>query len=232
VWRDAAAVKAISKTHLAQAKAFLPDLDILVLPNGVDTMDYHPPAEVPPPGRPPTLVCVGRLIERKGQAHLLRALALLTDPAPRLLLVGTGDSEPAYRALAKELGLGDRVEFRGAVGRADMPAVYREADLFVLPSQSEGMSIALLEAMASGLPIAVTDTGGTEELLRDNGVLVPWADPAGLAAALRPLLADPASLLAMGRRSRAIAMEFSWPDIAGRVLAICRDIAARNGRSS
>ena len=79
------------------------------------------------------------------------------------------------------------VTFAGFVPREDMPAVYRKADIFVLPSAHEGMSIALLEAMASGLPVIVTDTGGTTELVNHgrNGEIVPWGDTRALSKALR-----------------------------------------------
>ncbi len=223
VWRRAGNLRAISRAHRDLALAFLPDLSIPILPNGVDAENFRPP-EPPRETGGATLVCVGRLIVRKGQRHLLRALALMPERV-RLLLVGTGDDEKTLRDLSAELGLSDRVEFRGFVSRDDMPAVYREADLFVLPSQNEGMSIALLEAMASGLPIAVTDTGGTEELLQGNGALVPWADPKGLAVVLDGLLADPAALARMGERSRELALGYAWPAIANCFLEACRAIA-------
>ena len=108
-----------------------------------------------------------------------------------------------------------------------MPGVYRDADLFVLPSQNEGMSVALLEAMASGLPVIVTPTGGTEELVDGNGRVVPWNDPAALADALAHLAADPEARARMGRRSREIALKFSWTAVAKAYLEACRRVAHR-----
>lgn len=224
VWAQAAAVTAISAQHRALAQRTLPGLEIPVIANGVAADVFTPAAE--PHGGPTTIVCVGRLIERKGQHHLLRAFAGLLARAggepPRLLLVGTGDAEPQLKQLAHDLGIGHAVEFAGFVPRERMPEVYRRADIFVLPSQSEGMSIALLEAMACGLPVVVTDTGGTDELVRPggNGLVVAWGDVAGLEAALAGLAADAGLRRTMGAAARQTAVRTAWPEIARQYLAL------------
>lgn len=234
VWRRAAAVTAISAEHRALAHKTMPGLNIPVIYNGVDTQTFHPPAAAP--AGPLTFICVGRLIERKGQHHLLRAFAQLRaaiDRPTRLVLVGTGDFEPALRALAGELKLGDSVEFAGFKSREEMPAVYREAHVFVLASQSEGMSIALLEAMAAGLPVVVSDAGGTAELVdARNGRVVPWADIPALAKALAAMSADGAPLAQMGLHSRAIAERFGWPAIVQAYADLCRRIARSDGATA
>src|SRR5206468_3399114 len=104
------------------------------------------------------------------------------------------------------------VTFTGFASRDDMPAIYRQADIFVLPSQDEGMSIALLEAMASQLPVVVTDVGGTAELVQDgvNGHVVPWADVSVLTEALTKLVRDERVRRQMGKESLRVAKQFSW----------------------
>jgi phosphatidylinositol alpha-1,6-mannosyltransferase len=223
VWRRAAAVTAISGEHQRLAKETTPELAIPIIYNGVET-DVFYPADAR--DQSINLLCVGRLIERKGQQHLLRSFADLRKQLPdrelQLTLVGTGDAEAALKQQARELGIADQVTFKGFVAREDMPEVYRQADLFVLPSQSEGMSIALLEALASSLPVVVTNTGGTEELVTtgENGLVVDWADVAGLTLALRQLAEDPALCERMGAASRAIAVRCSWQEITKQYVVL------------
>jgi glycosyltransferase involved in cell wall biosynthesis len=124
------------------------------------------------------------------------------------------------------LGISEMVAFLGYVRRERMPQVYHDADIFVLPSQQEGMSIALLEAMASGLPVIVTPTGGTEELVTKgvNGDIVPWADVAALALALKRLVEDEGARVRMGAESRRRAIRFGWPALAARYLELCDQV--------
>lgn len=233
VWCRAAAVTAISAQHRDLALQTLPGLAIPVIANGVET-DVFTPGDRSMIVSQPRVVCVGRLIERKGQQHLLRAFAALRAEGWEitLTLVGTGDDEARLRRIAAELGVADAVTFAGFTPRAAMPAVYCAADIFVLPSQSEGMSIALLEAMASGLPCVVSDTGGTDELIDHGatGLVTRWADVAGLTAALRTLLADATLRRQMGAAARERARQFSWPQIAAQYRALLDDAIADRPR--
>jgi glycosyltransferase involved in cell wall biosynthesis len=158
----------------------------------------------------------------KGHAELIRALALISreggghhagsgshgsgssfDPrTARLMFVGAGKTMEAARQLAEREGVADRVLFVGR--RHDVADLLRASDVFVLNSFSEGMSNALLEALAAGLACVATDVGGNPELVHpgDNGLLVPPGRPEPLAHALRRLLADGALRGRMGRRSR------------------------------
>lgn len=151
---------------------------------------------------------VGRLEPVKDQAMLLRAFARLHEamPCAALLLVGDGALRGALEALAGSLGIEHRVRFLG--DRDDVPELLGGLDLFVLPSRSEGYSIALLEACASGLPIVATDVGGNSEIVVDgrNGRLVPAGDEQALADAMHALLADPPEASRLGRAGREWAM--------------------------
>ncbi len=229
IWSRASVVTAISKEHQRLAHRTMPDLEIQMIPNGVDTSTFRP-ADEPRQGPEVNILCVGRLIERKGQHHLLRAFANLRAQCNcpiTLTLVGTGDAEDLLHCLANDLGVADAVTFTGFVPRSDMPAVYRQADIFVLPSQNEGMSIALLEAMASGLPVVVTNTGGTAELVQDavNGYVVPWAEAPLLTKALAALVGNEQLRWTMGKQSRRAAKHFAWSALTQRYLALCAQIA-------
>lgn len=215
VWRQSRAVLAISRQHRDLALKTLPGIEIPIIYNGVETDVFTPERQTNSTIR---LVCVGRLIERKGQHHLLRSFAQLrarSAEALHLTLVGTGDAEQELQRLAHELGVADSVRFLGFVPREEMPKVYHNADIFVLPSQSEGMSIALLEAMAAGLPVVVTNTGGTDELVMpgENGLVVQWANVSELTAALSQMIGDSALREDMGAQSRMRACTLSWSAI-------------------
>ena len=217
VWHYAAVVTAQSLASRRLIARTSPRLQIPIIHNGVDIERFAPTPELlnlRGQRAPLTFTCVGRLIERKGQQHLLQVAVLLHRRGYagqfRIFLVGTGDGEQQLRHQCKQLGLQDTVIFTGLIASDDMPQQYAGADVFVLPSYNEGMSVALLEALASGLPVIVTETGGTAELVKDNGFVVPWADPVALADVMERFLSEPALCRRMGQRSHEIAKGFSW----------------------
>jgi glycosyltransferase involved in cell wall biosynthesis len=163
-------------------------------------------------------VCVGRLIKRKGQDRLIAAMAELKAVGVdvRLELVGTGDEEAAYQRLVRKMGLQDRVVFAGYVPRDQIARHYSGAHVFVLPSDNEGMSVSTLEAMASGLPLVVSRTGGTDELVDEgvNGFTFAPDDVTGLVAALNRFAGDPEAVARMGRASLAKVRTFTWDHAA------------------
>ena len=137
----------------------------------------------------PVLVTVGALIPRKGQKYVIEALALLPDAI--LLLAGTGADEAALKSMAERLGVADRVRFLGAVPHGELPIVLNAADVFVLPTASEGLANAWVEALACGTPMVTTPIPGAAELLTDPtwGRMVA-RDKLAIAIAVGQLLAD------------------------------------------
>ena len=166
IWRAADRLIAKSEREIEMIHAVDPRIDCLQIPNGVDLSRFNPAHLVPDDG-PLKLLCVGRLIARKGQHHLIDAVNRLTDEGidVSLDLVGTGDARPANEAQVARLGLTDRVRFVGYVPREEIARHYAAAHVFVLPSYNEGMSVALLEAMAPGLAVLVTPTGARRNWL-------------------------------------------------------------------
>jgi len=226
IWRRARFVVANSVGLRALAQSFAPERPMEVIPNGIDTAEFFPAeASATPPTR---LLCVSRLVARKGVQHLIEALpaVLAAVPETTLTLIGEGDLTETLQRRCAELGIAERVRFAGYVPHDELPAYSRRADLFVLPSFYEGMSNTVLEAIASGLPIVATGEGGREELLRDNALTVPFGAPGPLAEGIVALLRDSERLAAMGRRSREIAGEFSWAAVAGRSLELYRAMLA------
>ena len=159
---------------------------------------------VPMGGR--LLATVGALIPRKGQALAIRALALLPADV-RLALAGSGADAAMLRALATELGLGERVHLLGSVGHEALPRLLSAADVMVLPAASEGLANAWVEALACGTPIVIAEAGGAHELLTSPiaGRIVA-RDAEGIAAGIAEVLADPPAQQAVA----ATVERFSW----------------------
>jgi glycosyltransferase involved in cell wall biosynthesis len=141
-------------------------------------------------GDAPAMLTVSALIPRKGQALVIEALPAL--PGVHYWLAGAGDEKGRYHALAERLGVADRVHFRGSVANADLPALYRAADIVVMPSASEGLANAWVEALACGTPIVISDAGGAAELVTSAraGRIVDRT-PAAIAGAVQAILAAP-----------------------------------------
>jgi glycosyltransferase involved in cell wall biosynthesis len=157
-------------------------------------------AELGLPMSGPLLLCVGNLYPIKDHATLLRAIAPL--PSVRLAIAGRGEEEENLRTLAAELGITDRFHLLGL--REDVDALLGAADLFVQPSRSEGLPLAVLEAMGHGVPVIATHVGGIPEVIEDgiSGRLVPPGNPEALGLAVSQLLADPTQAQAMAKRAR------------------------------
>lgn len=215
IWVHAAAVVANSDGLRRLALETAPNQKIDVIPNGVDTDTFFP-AKTPRPDGSLKVLCVARLIPRKGIDYLIEAFATLPDASAQLTLVGKGNHEDDLKNLVDALGLNKRVAFLGEVRHEDLPAIYRDHDVFVLPSLNEGMSNTVLEAMASGLPLILTDTGGTRELMEDgvNGRVIAMRSADAIADALRAYTLQPEMLRLHGHASRCRAESMSWASVA------------------
>jgi glycosyltransferase involved in cell wall biosynthesis len=188
---------------------------MVVIPSGIDTARFHPLPEAPfkawlgLPPEAPVIGIVTRMRVRKGVEEFVRAIALVRERLPRVHAAIIGEVEPdeGMGRLLETLGLRQHLTFLGR--RSDMPEVYSALDVFVLSSHDEGMSNAILEAMAMEKPVVATDVGGTGEVVRHgaSGRLVAAKDPAALAGAICEVLANPADAVAMGKVGRCIVEE-------------------------
>jgi glycosyltransferase involved in cell wall biosynthesis len=188
------------------------------------------------------LLFVGRLVERKGVPHLLRALARLRDSHDvRLDVVGDGPQRSALQTLALELGLQGHVNFHGYVSEEVLARHFRECDVFVLPAITdakgdvEGLGVVLIEAMLNRKPVVASRSGGITDIVRDGstGLLVPPADVDALTSAIRRLLDDPqlADELAEAG-AKDVATRFSWERILGDLESLYREVTARGSSAS
>jgi glycosyltransferase involved in cell wall biosynthesis len=209
----------------------LPRDKIRIHPTGLDRDLFHPLDRIEcrrraaahfgfdlPTGAP-LLATVGALIPRKGQEFVIRALPAL--PEARLLLVGTGADRDKLHDLAFGVGVAERVHFLGSLDHALLPVVLSAADAMVLPSASEGLANAWVEALACGCPLVITDAGGARELLTtpEAGRIVAREPPA-IAEAVRALLSDPSDRDAVA----ATVERFSWPAHADALAEIYSDV--------
>jgi D-inositol-3-phosphate glycosyltransferase len=213
---------------------------VSVVPCGVDLRRFSPrgPAERRPSGLD-RVVAVGRLVERKGFGNLISALRHVPDT--ELVLVGGPEREalggdPEARRLlrlARRVGVADRVELRGRVGRDELPALLRSADVVASVPWYEPFGIVPLEAMACGVPVVASAVGGLIDTVVNGvtGLHVPPRSPERIGGALRSLLADPECRRALGeagaKRARA---RYGWDRIAGATAYVYDQLAARPAR--
>jgi len=226
IWRKAAALVACSEGLKSRALKFLPSAAIEVIPNGVDLERFHPVDPESPRGRGDwnvlRLLTVGRLSATKRLPLLIEAVELLTGRGAKvsLTIVGGGAQEPELRRRLSERNLRGAVTLTGRREGAGMPKLYQQHDLFVSASMQEGMSNAMLEAMASGLPVVTTRCEGVAELIADNGLVVEDPQPAALAAAIEKLAADRTILKTMSVAARQRAEAFGWSEVAESYLRL------------
>jgi len=213
----------------------LPGTRLEQLSSGVDTSAFRPGAGGDVVRRRlglsdrPVVVCVSRLVPRKGQDVLLRALPLVQRrvPGTALLCVGGGPDGPRLLRLAAELGVSDDVVLTGSVPWEALPAHYDAGDVFAMPCRSrraglevEGLGIVYLEASATGLPVVAGRSGGSPDAVQEGvtGVLVEGRSVPQVAAAVGDLLADPPRARAMGAAGRAwVERQWRWEVMAGRL---------------
>jgi len=185
----------------------VPRAQIRVIPCGVDTRRFRPGEEK---AQPPHIVCVARLKPFKNQKILLEACAMLKARGLkfRCVLVGDGPTRGSLEALRARLALEDCVHLAGGALQSEVLRWWQKASIAVLPSESEGMPVCLMEAGACGLPLAATAVGGIPEMVQEglNGFLSPSGDAASLASSLERLLLDPEKASQMGQKARDLAV--------------------------
>ncbi|KPC67556.1 GDP-mannose-dependent alpha-(1-6)-phosphatidylinositol monomannoside mannosyltransferase [Streptomyces sp. NRRL WC-3753] len=208
------------------------------LPPGVDEKTFHPAsggdevrARLGLTDRP-VVVCVSRLVPRKGQDTLIRALPriLAAEPDAVLLIVGGGPYEKDLRRLATETGVAASVHFTGPVPWSELPAHYGAGDVFAMPCRTrrggldvEGLGIVYLEASATGLPVVAGDSGGAPDAVLDGetGWVVHGNDPNESADRITALLADPDLRRRMGERGRSwVEEQWRWDLLAEHLKAL------------
>jgi len=221
IWKKSSGVIANSKGLKELALKTNPKQEIGVIYNGIDVNQFGKLGSCKIESLDEKFIITtgaSRITARKGIKYLIEAIKILSPKYSNIFLkaMGDGDEKENLKKLAKELGLEKNVEFIGRIPRENTSPYYQEASIFVLPSFNEGMSNAMLEALASGLPLIATDTGGTKELLENgkNGFIVKMKDSQDLADKIEILIKDENLRKRMAEESRKKSKEMSWEKVA------------------
>lgn len=217
IWRHARSVIANSEglRDLAYKTSKVKNIDIIH--NGIDIDKYTP--DYAKRATTPEILCVGRLNKIKGFDLVLKAVSKLQCDC-KIVIAGDGPEREPLSNLAVQLGISERVVFLGKVDKGVLLEQYRKATVFCLSSYNEGMSNALLEAMACGLPVISTDVGGVKELINGNGVVVNKGDYQSIKLGLESLLYDRDKIIAFSNKSVEIASKFSWNNVKDKFTEI------------
>jgi len=216
IWKKSGAVVSNSEGLRELALKSNPKQPIEIICNGIDTEKFKPGE----PNREKFIITLGgtRVTARKGIIYLIEAVHMLSQKYPNVFLrvIGEGDEKNNLEKMSRKLEIGKKAEFLGRINNEEIPPYYQEASVFVLPSLNEGMSNAMLEALASGLPIIATDTGGTEEIVKDgeNGFVIKMKDSQDIADKIEILIKDENLRRKMGENSRKRAESMSWENVA------------------
>lgn len=239
---DTDAVTFVSRyTRSRFASAFGPAASLEYLPPGVDTDRFRPDPAARAElrvryrlGGRPTVVCLSRLVPRKGQDMLIRALPSIRQrvDGAALVIVGGGPHADALRRLARDCGVAEHVTFTGGVPAAELAAHHALADVFAMPCRTrgagmdvEGLGIVFLEASATGVPVVAGDSGGAPEAVRHNetGLVVDGRSVDKIATAVTELLTDRDRAAAMGAAGRAwVTAQWRWDTLTARLADLLR----------
>lgn len=202
--------------------------DVSVIPNGIDYERFYDVVRSEKVRKVKTILFVGRLHQVKGVRYLIEAMAIVHSKYPdiKLIIIGDGVERQNLGALSEKLALGDCIRFIGRVEQESIPLIMKQADIFVLPSISEGFGIVILEAMASGLPIIATRVGGIPDVVEDgvNGYLVDARNTDEIAKNIIKLIQNDVVRIEMAIQNMEKAKMYSWDEVSGTVESVYRDI--------
>lgn len=230
IWKNAVFTTVNSRELKELAGRTLKNKTFEIIPNGIDMNEFQGKTQYrEDPNSVIKVLTVSRLIKRKRIEDLLHSVKILKKFKMDidLTIIGEGNNEMSLKNLAKKLNIAKNTHFKGYIPHSDLPNYYKEADVFVLPSLNEGMSNTALEALASGLPLILTNVGGSSELITDNGFIVNVRKPKQIADEIRKLYNNPDLNRKMGVNSRLHARHFDWKNVATKYFKLYKAIMNR-----
>jgi glycosyltransferase involved in cell wall biosynthesis len=238
--QNAAKHIAITADEIPQFRTYgVPKDSVTIIPNGIDPVEFKDDKvddfrATYGLGSVPFILFMGRLDPAKGPDLLLRAFCNLRDLSYHLVFAGPDlDKSPELRAIVAQYNIADRVHFLGYVGGLNKSRAYYAADLLVIPSRREAMSIVALEAGITGTPVLMTDQCGFNEMSEAGGGMVVPASVEGLEKGLVDMLGNPAALKMKGEKLRAFVSEhFLWDSIIVKYIQLYNDVSRFRQESS
>ncbi len=244
IWKKASTLIACSQGLKDRALQFMPSATIDVITNGIDLDMFHPapkrdssrlgksrPAQNDKSQQKLKLLTVGRLSVTKRFEILIDTVEILHKAGRNLHLTiaGGGAMLDGLKQIVSQKNLGNIIDVKGRIESDLMPDLYRQNDIFVSASMQEGMSNAMLEAMASGLPIITTRCEGVDELIADNGIVVEQPRPDAIADEIQKLADDKNGYELMCKAARKKVEQFGWDNITEQYLRYYKNIANQYG---
>lgn len=238
VWRQANIVVALSEEGREDAWRTDSGRHIEIIPNGINTDEFCPRPDVRMARRTTDsrvwIICTSRLVARKGVDYLIKALPALKRYYGNFVvqIIGDGNIKEKLIKLTKDLDVEDMVQFRGYLKHDKLPGEYQASDIFVLPSLTEAFCNSRIEAMACGLPIVTTNTGGVRAvmgerrgIIADNGFVVSPRAPEALCSTLEALIKDEDLREEMGQKSLEHIAKFTWESVTDSYVRLYEKVA-------
>lgn len=227
IWKKSFAV--IANSQGLKELALKTDIrqSISIIYNGVDIDNFKPNPNLRPSDRFIVTTGASRVTARKGIRYIIRAMKEIIKNHPEVLLkiMGDGNEKESLEKLVADLKMQDNIQFLGRIPREKTFPFYQEASIFIMASLNEGMSNAMLEALASGLPIITTRTGGADELVQDgvNGFFIEMKNSEDLAKKIVRLIVNPELREKMALESQRKAEEMSWKNVAEKYFELYKN---------
>jgi glycosyltransferase involved in cell wall biosynthesis len=235
-WTLKSADRIICYTHIEKDKLIdmlkIDSGKIRVIPNGVDTELFQPDNGISIKHQTPTILWVGRFVPGKSVEYIIHAAKILVKEIPdlKILLVGDGPLKDKILSLVEKFNLKKNVKIKENIANENMPEIYRKSDVFVLPSLNEGVPKTLLEAMASGKPVVISDLPHLKELVKDAGLMFPKGDVHTFADSIKRLIMDKKLAKEFGSTGRMkIVEDHSWENTVRKTIEMYEEVVGHKG---
>ena len=228
IWKKASSLVACSEGLKQRALKFLPAVKIDVIPNGVELEKFFP-SQNKEQADELRLITAGRLSSTKRIDMLINAVEILKNKGYkiRFTIAGSGALEQPLKQMISQKKLDSCITMTGKIDSEKMPELYRDSDIYISASMTEGMSNSMLEALASGLPIVTNCCEGLDELINNNGVIIETPSPEEISKAVMNLADNRQTLTQFSVAAKQQAEKFSWSTVADKYYSLYEDLCRK-----